>query len=75
MELVWGSGINRKTRIGINASSKPIDEAFADFWTASLLAPDLLTPDERRYFDNIHTGLRDYPKEFVEAIAHGDIQL
>lgn len=45
-----------------------IEETFADYFAASLLHPELMSDQERKYFENIHNGLRYNPQSFVDEI-------
>jgi len=66
---VWGDLKDRKLRLTVYASYGPIQEAFAEFWMASILYPELLTEDEKAYFGKLHNGLRGNPEEFIKQIA------
>jgi hypothetical protein len=53
-------------------------ELFIDYFAASFIQPGLLTPQERRYFENIHAGLKEngivFAKQIVEEpeiLLHG----
>lgn len=50
-----------------------IEEAFADYWALSILYPELLSTGEKSYFNIFHQELTSRPKEFIRAIAHGEI--
>lgn len=66
---IWGDLVHRKNRLTIYASYGPIQEAFAEFWMASILYPQLLTDAERRYFGKIHEGLRSDPQKLIQRIV------
>ena len=46
-----------------------ISEVFADFFVAYLMAPEVLTADENRYFGRLHKGLKCSPEQFMREIA------
>lgn len=66
---VWGDLAHRKPRLTTYASYGPIQEAFAEFWMASIAHPQYLNKNEKDYFAKIHNGLKDNPKQFFDSIA------
>jgi len=73
---IWGEIADRKVRITPYASYGPIQEAFCEYWMASILYPELLTPEEKEFFQRIHEGLRDDPEAFIQLIiSNPDILL
>lgn len=66
---VWGDLGHRRNRLTIYASYGPIQEAFTEFWMASILYPELLTGDEKRYFAKIHEGLKSDPQKLIQRIV------
>lgn len=70
---VWGDLKNREPRLTTYASYEPIQEAFCEFWMASILYPEFLTDSERRYFAKIHNDLKKDPDSFIQQIAHNPV--
>lgn len=65
----WISDLGRERRSFVNwYNTRNIEETFAEYFAASILRPHLMSEEERRYFSNIHTGLRNDPQRFVEDI-------
>jgi hypothetical protein len=64
----WGPLEDRNARLSVYATYGPIQEAFAEFWTAYILYPDLLTDEERKYFGWIAKGLRNDPGQLIQEM-------
>jgi len=49
--------------------TRSITEIFAEFFEAYLMAPEILTDEERSYFNTMHDGLKSSPEKFMEEVA------
>ncbi len=65
-EAYWPKG---KVRLTVYATHRPIQETFAEYFMASRMYPEYLTPDEQRYFLRIHKGLIDDVRSFIALAA------
>lgn len=64
---VWGE--EPSMRISHKITYGPIYEAFADFFMVSILYPEMLTDEEKRYFGKIHQGLAGDAEKFLDKLA------
>jgi len=58
----------RQLRVSEYGTVNLIEEAFAEFFRASIQARELLTDPERRYFDILHNGMTKNPNQMIEEI-------
>jgi hypothetical protein len=70
---VWGDLQHRKNQLTVYASYGPIQETWAEFWMASVLYPELLTDEQRTFFQNIQNGIKQHPNDFFrQAVQNPD---
>lgn len=67
---IWGNLQDRKIRLTPYASYGPIQEAFCEYWMASILYPELLTEEERKFFETIQQGLQENPTAFIQGLVN-----
>lgn len=67
---IWGGITDRKVRLNPYADYLGMHEAFAEYLSASVMRPDLLTSDELHYFRRIFAGMGSLnPIWFIEKVA------
>ena len=66
---IWGDLAERRNHLTIYNSYGPIQESMAETWMAFYLYPELLTPAERQYFQNLDRGLRAGPESFINQVV------
>jgi hypothetical protein len=66
---VWGDLEHRINQLTIYASYGPIQEAWAEFWMTYIRYPQLLTQQQRAFFQNIQQGLRNGPDDFFRRVV------
>lgn len=67
---IWGNLQDRKVRLTPYASYGPIQEAFCEYWMASILYPELLTEQEKKFFEAIQQGLQENPTAFIQGLVN-----
>jgi hypothetical protein len=67
---IWGNLQDRKVRLTPYASYGPIQEAFCEYWMASILYPKLLTEEEGKFFETTQQGLQKNPAAFIQGLVN-----